>query len=699
MAARCFSSDSGDRDHEELLGFASAADLGILAGEGVWTAAKAGFELDRHTRCAQDILRGQRGGAIRRASLADTLACKGRAACAGLDDDDDDDEMVVAQQVVDWLLMFDESARDWAEATEAAQSIAGKQASRGWEEWVETALQRGGKAAHRWAKAPVEQKPDKIVYIDGVAFSDPMKLIEEECEHLCAIWGADGAPVDGEVWELEHLNDEDVPDLGDPDADEVYRASRLFPKVTSVSFDGFRPRSFSMLSERGRTSFGHFCGAMEAVGSLPRCLDLTQYKFIPKPRGGRRGIAIYPGPYRVWSRIRAPLCRRWEDAHSASFFAARKGMAAQDTVWAQEASAEAAKAEGKVASAALLDMDKYYERFGHGKMVARARRLGFPLAIARLSINTYRGRRVFAANGFVLRQVWARRSMGAGCVFATTWVKVYSLEAFSDWVDRWPWLTLDTYLDDVVISDCCMRRSAVGRLAPGVTDFVTQVVGELEALVAPDKGGVVSSCESVAKGLRRRLGWKEVGDVEVANLGVGFSSGRGRSAPGTGKTRRARFAKGRRRRKRGTRLRVAAKGEAKAKAAAIFTMGVGPETLYGAAVTGLSDGELQDYWRSLVAGYAPFGPSASIWLKLLVHGVPGWQACVAPAVQFHRMVEAAVRFGRFARMSVRKLRGVWTKAAAKAKDTWRHSRGPVNSAILSLRRIGWKVGDDPLLVD
>ena len=694
LATRCFSSGTGQADHQELLNFVTVADMGIIPSEGEWTAAEAGNELDRHWRGAATIVRRQMEGTIRKASLADTLRCRGRGT-GGLDDDDEEQEEVVAREVADWMLMFDESANDWSEALSAAQSIASKQANGGWEDWVESALQRGCKAAHRWAKAPVEKKPDKIVYIDGMAFSDPMKLLEEECERLCVIWEAEDAPLEDEVWELSQLNAEDVPSLGGPSADEVYSASRLFPQCTAVSFDGFHPRNFSMLSVRGRTSFGHFCGAMEAVGALPRSLDLTQYKFIPKPKGGRRGIAIYPGPYRVWSRIRAPLCRQWEDAHPATFFAARKGMAAQDTVWAQEATAEAAKADGFVASAALMDMDKYYERFNHGLMIARARRLGFPLAVARIAINTYRGRRVFSANNFVLRQAWARRSMGAGCVFATTWVKVYTFEPTSEWCERWPWLTIDTYLDDVVISDCCRARSAIGRLAPGVQDFVKLAMGELEAMVAPDKGGIVSSSERVAKGLRRKLGWKDVGEVEAANLGIGFSSGRGRSAPGTGRIRRARFSKGRKRGARGRRLIGAAKGDAKAKAAAVFTMGVGPESVYGASVTGLADGELLSYWRSLMAGYAPFGPSASIWLKLLTHGVPGWQACVAPALQFHRMIESAVRDGRYARVPIRKLRGVWRRAAAKAKDTWRHSRGPVNSAILSLRRIGWEVAEDP----
>ena len=188
LAARSFSCGDDLVDGDELFKFISVEDLGVIPGEGGWTAADAGYELDRHLRCATDILKGQRSGTIRGASLADTLACRGRPGGAGFDDDEED-EILVAQQVADWFLMFDESARDGADPLDEAQSIAGKQASRGWEEWVESALQRSCRAAHRWAKAPLEQKPDRIVYIDGVAFSDPMKLIEEECERFCSSGG------------------------------------------------------------------------------------------------------------------------------------------------------------------------------------------------------------------------------------------------------------------------------------------------------------------------------------------------------------------------------------------------------------------------------------------------------------------------------------------------------------------------------
>ena len=54
--------------------------------------------------------------------------------------------------------------------------------------------------------------------------------------------------------------------------------------------------------------------------------------------------------------------------------------------------------------------------------------------------------------GGVMHRLYADRSIGAGCILATAFVKVYTLAAFKAWSARWPLLSLDTFIDDIVIA-------------------------------------------------------------------------------------------------------------------------------------------------------------------------------------------------------------------------------------------------------
>jgi len=228
---------------------------------------------------------------------------------------------------------------------------------------------------------------------------------------------------------------------------------------------------------------------VEAVGFLPRAAELTQYLLIPEPKGGRRGVALYTSLYRVWAKGRKYLADAWERQNARPFFAAAAGSGPLDAVWRQAAAAEVAGAKGRSFAASLHDMAQFSDRFSHQIMLDRAARHGFPMAVARLTLNVYRGPRAIVGLRVVVGKCYAGRSVGAGDVFATTWVKVYTISAFDDWTAAWPTVQLDAFIDDVVISTDCPEDVVPARLQGAVSGFLEGAVVDIEAIVAPGKGG------------------------------------------------------------------------------------------------------------------------------------------------------------------------------------------------------------------
>ena len=196
------------------------------------------------------------------------------------------------------------------------------------------------------------------------------------------------------------------------EVEELRVASRSFPAGTTFSYDGFHPRAFRLLPDVALRALSWLYVLVEALGRFPVQVDLTQYVFVGKPKWGRRVIAIYTGPFRLWERARYPHARSWEQTNERAFFAAGAGGGAEATVWRQSVTAEAAVATGQGFAATLTDMASFYERFGHGRLAAEARAVGFPLILARVSIGMYRSRRIFSGKGVSFGMCYASKSIG-----------------------------------------------------------------------------------------------------------------------------------------------------------------------------------------------------------------------------------------------------------------------------------------------
>ena len=133
-------------------------------------------------------------------------------------------------------------------------------------------------------------------------------------------------------------------------------------------------------------------------------------------------------------------------------FAAQEGNGALDVVWRQAFRSERATTKGGSSAAVSIDMKSFYDHFEYDLLQQRADRTGFPRKLTRWAIRSYQSARRVVENGLAATPFRAGRGIVAGCGFATTWVKVYCLEAFTTFVKRHPGIRLDAYIDDLTVA-------------------------------------------------------------------------------------------------------------------------------------------------------------------------------------------------------------------------------------------------------
>ena len=124
---------------------------------------------------------------------------------------------------------------------------------------------------------------------------------------------------------------------------------------------------------------------------------------LPKPDGGFRPIGLLPFLPRLWMRARRHIIVEWERLNHRPYLYGGKGMGADIAVWKQAARAElAAASKNAVAYAqALLDLVKAFDRVPHRLLAREAAALGFPLWLVKLSIATYRLKRIIRIGAVV----------------------------------------------------------------------------------------------------------------------------------------------------------------------------------------------------------------------------------------------------------------------------------------------------------
>ena len=89
-----------------------------------------------------------------------------------------------------------------------------------------------------------------------------------------------------------------------------------------------------------------------------------------------------------------------------------------------------AEGTGRHIAEANYDFSKCYEHVDHHKLASLAESVGYPKVLLRASINSYRwSRTLLFDQNMVGDGVWPTRGIGAGSVFATFEITIYTIGA------------------------------------------------------------------------------------------------------------------------------------------------------------------------------------------------------------------------------------------------------------------------------
>ncbi len=578
-----------------------------------------------------------------------------------------------------------------------------------WTDWIRSNVDAGAKNAHRHLQLPVEWQPTEVLCPDGVVTADPMKVLGAYATKYDGLWDDDDD--DGEyIGDAEGWGKRCA--LEQPSPEELRMASRQFKEDTSVTYDGFHPRHYSMLCNEALVAVGAMMVIAELLGAMPDQLRLLTMPMIPKPSKGHRAVAAFVSLYRLWAKVRRPHVEAWEARNDRPYLAAGKERSPQDLVWRQAARAEVAVAgDGGCAATLLWDMSSFFERLNRKKLRRRLVYLDFPMPIARLAMAAYAGPRVLSMAGALTQPMFAWRGVAAGCGVAVAFTRAYYIPPFDHMVLDFGnmlnnTLRFDAFFDDLGVGATGTRTEVEHALVEGQTILADVIERELDCKIELDKAAVVASDRDLTRRLVRRIG-RRAGRQRTAapNLGIDFAPGRARSAQNRGGRRTGRF-RGLARKLIPFRQICRVVGS---KASKIFVAGPLPYAVYGAAVNGMTDQETLKLRRAMATAWSPRARGRSLRMITLLNKVPTHRAENDAALQYCREVWRAAALGSpkptRGEMSLSELAAAWRSVKledyvdeSSGKRQWGKSRGPVANLLLTLHRVGWSMSGPFTLV-
>ena len=315
--------------------------------------------------------------------------------------------------------------------SEEKEAIRGSH-SEAWKAWVQEAGNVHLGWAHRWTAVKDLWRPQKASA--ALEFSGkPLDTLTQERDRLALVWGCTTEP-----HELFNAPADQAGLLSPITTDALSRAARSFPTRTAQSYDGFHPRHFTMLAQEQRAVLAELLRLVERIGTLPSAIQAVLAKLIPKIKSqgvSYRSISLFPSLYRVWSRCRLSVARKWESANKDPLIGHQSGRSIMEIVFLQALGAESGQLAKKKQHTGffLWDMANFYEYICRHKLWDRATEMGFSLVVLAVSLNTYAARRFVGLGTITLEGAFPRRGIGAGCPFATTYVQIYSLPPLRIW--------------------------------------------------------------------------------------------------------------------------------------------------------------------------------------------------------------------------------------------------------------------------
>ena len=240
--------------------------------------------------------------------------------------------------------------------------------------------------------------------------------------------------------------------------------------------------------------------------------DLVDIVFLPKPGGGERPIGLLCSLMRLWCRCRRGYAREWERANDRDYFWASEARSSEEAVRYQGLQMEAAKARDLFCAGILTDLVRAYEHALRDKLIAFARDTHFPLGLLRMCLACYAGHRRLIVDGQCAMQfIIGGKSLIAGCGFATTLLKVYTIKVF-DMMWRWyPEVQLQVFVGDVDINSTADTEDATshevvkatGRLLTEFHRFLCLEVGIHKCVLLGSSAGVRARLTAATNALPR----------------------------------------------------------------------------------------------------------------------------------------------------------------------------------------------------
>ncbi len=566
--------------------------------------------------------------------------------------------------------------------------------------WARAATLRATHAATRIAQSQVRKTASACR--DHIGERTEQVGADKGCKEWAATWQATHNDQSADIMQaMEALiamgrRERDAEEILLPpwSVDKVHRAAGQFKAGTGMGVDKLRPRHVVMLSTPAKAGLGRVLEAIERLRRWPELLREVIEVAIGKKTGGSRLIGLAAALYRLWAKARYADCRIiLETRIERPFLAAAPGKGAVRAAFNEGWTNEVAAANGDETATTIVDLKAFYEFITLSEMLDGAMQFGVPAPIILLAGHLYSGPRRIRIGRAVSAKVYPRRSILAGCTWATLIVRLIVTrpienlleqikERFRGWQAQ---AGLVMYIDDGAISTrgdtntVAILHDWVSRL------FMRWVRVVLRKAVAPGKVACIASSKELRKRLRQtgaELGCRVTGHGEF--LGTDFAAG--------GKIKR--HVQARRRVKAGKRRRrlkwLRNHGGA---ATAVARGGLLPEACFGGAVVGISPSTMRDARRHIAATSKIRNAGSSTTARLALGGPDNFDD-IDPMVTDGNgaMLEITAKLwdeprarGELVKTWLRNRDGLQHLPTAQR---WRELHGPVGAAMVQLWRAG-----------
>ena len=347
---------------------------------------------------------------------------------------------------------------------------------------------------------------------------------DEKCK-----WGAEWAV--GEQWSEPDWSEFEANEDPLPISVREFRwALMTFPAGTGLGWDAIHPRALNRLDDATIQALIDLIIVCEKVGEWPSATDLVVVALLPKTDGGWRPIGLLPFLPRIQMRVRRPVTLQWERCQARDYLYAGAAKGATVAAWKQSARGERAHLWGTSYGQALLDLAKAFERIQHKRLVRQAVKLGYPMWMVRLSIATYRMRRVLRIGDVVSDMVVATRGITAGSGTATTEMRLAMIDIIDYALEQFPCVGPTLCVDDVS-AEVAGPDKWVARNLGGFIRSVCDGVREAGMDISTTKSVCTASSPSLTHRIASDLREYDIKPVvRTKSLGVGLAAGNRRNA-------------------------------------------------------------------------------------------------------------------------------------------------------------------------